>query len=92
MADDFSMHGTVTDSEAFKDDLKNMIQSLRKKGKFIVTIAPFEFTATDNNNNALNGDKMWASLLEDSLKFCISSLATLHILLNPYSDTQSAYW
>lgn len=44
---DFNMHGTVIDSEAFKDSLKNMIQRLRKKGKFIVTIAPFEFTATE---------------------------------------------
>lgn len=41
------MHGTVIDSEAFKDSLKNMIQRLRKKGKFIVTIVPFEFTATE---------------------------------------------
>lgn len=38
------------------------------------------YSYKDNNNNALTHDKMWASLLEDSFKFGISSLVRLHVL------------
>lgn len=49
-----------------------------ERGQLNVTIT-FEFYShEDNNNNALNHDKMWASFLEALFKFGISSLVRLH--------------
>lgn len=46
----------------------------------VMVVSDF-YSYKDNNNNALNQDKMWASLLEDSFKFGISSLVKLHTFI-----------
>ena len=58
--------------------------SKTEKEQWLNVMIAFDFySCKDNNNNALNHDKMWVSILEDLFKFGISSLVKLHSFVKP---------